>query len=242
MELKSYWNIIVRRGWVVVAVFALALGASLAGFALVPQAVSYQATVRIAVKPPLEPKTGDYYTYDEYYAYLTSEFLNDDLIELVQGGLFMQELQGRLKGKFPSPPAGSIKAKKAHRVLTMTVTSGTGDGALALAQTAVDALSEKADSGQRYFGQLTAKEPTVSIVDPPAITATPATRGVMDLALRGIVGLLAGLSLAFLLDYLDDTLRGAKEAEELLGLPVLGEIPGERAMRARAKVAARQPA
>ena len=229
MELKTYWEVVRQRAWVVVGTFVLALAASLIGLALVPQAISYQATVRLAVKPVPEPRTGSYYTFDDYYPYLSSEFLNDDVIELVQGALFMQDLQARLKGKLATPPWGSIKAKKAHRVLTMTITSGTPEGALALAQAATESLSEKDESGrQRYFGQITSREQTVAVVDPPAITAGPGTRGVLDLALRGLLGLLAGLALAFLLDYLDDTVRGAEDVERLLGVPALGEIPPER--------------
>lgn len=228
MELKAYWEIIARRLWVVVAVVAIALGASLLGFALIPQAISYDATVRIAVKPPPEPKTGDYYTYDEYYAYLTSEYLNDDLIELIQGADFMQGLRARLQPKYATPPGGSIKAKKAHRVLSLTVTSGSAAGALDLAQAAVDALSEKNESGRAYYNQLTAKEPSISVIEKPAITATPGTRSLTDVVLRGLVGLFAGLALAFLIDYLDDTVRNAADVESLLGVPTLGEIPGER--------------
>lgn len=233
MELKIYWEIIVRRAWVVVAVFTLALGASLLGFALIPQAISYQATVRVAVKAPAEPKTGDYYGYDEYYSYLTSEFLNDDLIELIQGPDFLRTVQARLQPKYATPPGGSIQAKKAHRVLTMTITSGTENGALDLAQAAYEALSQENASGRAYYDQLTEKEPAVSIVQSPVITSGPGTRSVLDLVLRGIVGLFAGLALAFLIDYLDDTIRNAKDAESLLGVPTLGEIPGERKRRLR---------
>ncbi len=242
MELKTYWEVVRRRAWVVVGVFVLALGASLAGFVLVPQAISYQATVRLAVKPVEEQTTNSFYTYGEYYPYLSSEYLNDDVIELVQGASFMQDLRARLKDKLPSA-SGSIKAKKSHRVLTMTVTSGTKDEAIALAQAATDVLGEKsADGKQRYFGQLTAKEQVVTVVDPPAITAGPGARSMLDLALRGILGLLVGLALAFLLDYLDDTVRGAEDAEGLLGVPALGEIPAERVGRGAGGSRRRAPA
>lgn len=235
MELKTYWEIVLRRAWVVVVTVVLALVASAAGLVLIPQAISYQATVRLAVRPLPEARTGDYYTYDEYYAYLASEYLNDDVIELIQGATFLQGLQARLKDRFASPPSGSIKAKKAHRVLAITVTSGTAAEALALAQETTRVLIE---SSQQYFGQLTAKEPMVSVIDQPAITAGPGTRAQLDLALRGVLGLLAGVALAFLLDYLDDTVRSAEEIERLLGVPALGEIPPERPVRRKVGAAA----
>ena len=46
-----------------------------------------------------------------------------------------------------------------------------------------------------------------------------------DIGLRTLLGLMAGLFLAFVVDYLDSTLRTRHDAERALGLPVLGEIP-----------------
>jgi capsular polysaccharide biosynthesis protein len=40
-----------------------------------------------------------------------------------------------------------------------------------------------------------------------------------------MTALAAGVALAFLLDYLDDSVRGARDLEAL-GLAVVGEIPG----------------
>lgn len=243
MELRTYWSVVVRRGWLIAGVFALALAASIGGFALVPQAISYQASLSLAVRPLPEPKTGVYYSFDEYYAYLSSEYLNDDVIELVQGTTFMKDLQNRLASRYPVPPSGSIKAKKAHRVLSITVTSGTADGALALAQAAAEALSPDSESGKRYFEQLTAKDLLVTTVDPPTIVAGPGARSVLDLALRAILGLMAGLALAFVVDYLDESLHDPEEVERLLGVPILGTIPREpkrNAPRARAVVAGRE--
>jgi capsular polysaccharide biosynthesis protein len=65
----------------------------------------------------------------------------------------------------------------------------------------------------------------VSVVQPPQITAQPTGRNaLLNLAARSLVGLIAGVGLAFLLEYLDDSIR-ADEVESLLGLPLLGEIP-----------------
>ena len=46
----------------------------------------------------------------------------------------------------------------------------------------------------------------------------------LDLPLRLLLALAAGVALAFLLDYLDDSVRSAAELEEM-GLAVVGEIP-----------------
>jgi capsular polysaccharide biosynthesis protein len=40
-----------------------------------------------------------------------------------------------------------------------------------------------------------------------------------------LIGLIVGIGVAFLVDYVDPSLRSRQEAETLLRLPVLGEIP-----------------
>jgi capsular polysaccharide biosynthesis protein len=66
----------------------------------------------------------------------------------------------------------------------------------------------------------------VVLIDPPTVRASTTTGSRwLDLALRGGLGLLVGLLLAVVLEYLDSRLRTAREVEQYLGLPVLGEIP-----------------
>ena len=66
------------------------------------------------------------------------------------------------------------------------------------------------------------------MIDPPTISLVgPSLRQRLDLPLRTILALVAGIGLAFLLDYLDDTIRGRTDIEAL-GLPILAEIPQAR--------------
>ncbi|WP_437829656.1 YveK family protein [Niallia taxi] len=46
----------------------------------------------------------------------------------------------------------------------------------------------------------------------------------LNIAIAGIVGLLLGVGLAFILEYLDNTVKNEQDIEKLLGLPVLGAI------------------
>jgi capsular polysaccharide biosynthesis protein len=60
--------------------------------------------------------------------------------------------------------------------------------------------------------------------DPVSIPGPSASKPTMLLALI-VVALIIGLALAFLVEYLDDRIRSAHEVENLLQLPVYGEIP-----------------
>jgi capsular polysaccharide biosynthesis protein len=47
---------------------------------------------------------------------------------------------------------------------------------------------------------------------------------VLNIAIALVVGLMAGVGLAFLLEYLDNTIKNEMDVEKVLGLPVLGAI------------------
>ncbi|MED4072349.1 YveK family protein [Priestia endophytica] len=46
----------------------------------------------------------------------------------------------------------------------------------------------------------------------------------LNVAIALVVGLMAGVGLAFLLEYLDNTIKNENDIEELLGLPVMGAV------------------
>ena len=65
----------------------------------------------------------------------------------------------------------------------------------------------------------------IRVIDPPALVPQAVgLRERLDLPLRLLLALAAGVALAFLLDYLDDSVRSAADLEEM-GLAVVGEIP-----------------
>jgi len=64
------------------------------------------------------------------------------------------------------------------------------------------------------------------IVDPAAPPESPVRpRKRLNMALAIVFGSIAGLMLAFVTEYLDDTLKTPEEIESRLGVPVLGHVP-----------------
>lgn len=220
MELREYWKILRRRWWVVAGLTVLALLASVYSVGLGPQRVSsYDVMVSLALKPETQPRSSNFYTYDEYYAYVASEYLSDDVIKIVESAAFLQQVQSQLGRPIP----GTIKGEKSHRVLEITVTSPRAQDALDLANGVAQLLMTKPEV---YINQLSSQNVHVSMIDPPRVVGGGvANRAYLEVGLRLLLGLLAGLGLAFLVDYFDDRIREAVEVEELLGVPVLAEIP-----------------
>lgn len=77
----------------------------------------------------------------------------------------------------------------------------------------------------------------ITVVDPatpPALPASP--RVLLNTLIAAIVGLLIALGIAFLMDYLDDTVKSSRDVEEATGLPTLGTILTMKAEKGRSEM------
>jgi capsular polysaccharide biosynthesis protein len=202
-------------------------------------ASAYKATVRLAVSVPVPADclAGQQREYDcNYYAWLASEYLADDLGELVRSRAFAEDVGALLGEPFdPKSISDVVRTRKTHRILSITVTANTFDRAQRLGDAIVEAL--RLNSG-KYLAQLATQSGQIVVIDPPQTQRGEGPAAVaLEIGLRTLLGLLFGLALVFALDYFDPTIRSERDVERTLGLPVLAAIPG--AQRERRPVAAR---
>ncbi len=227
MELGEYWRIVWRRWWLIAALLAVVLIVSLVTYR--PPAPTYQASMRFAVgiegEAPVMAPSGD----GRSDAWLASEYLADDLSEVLKGGDFAAKIGERVG--FPVPP-GTIFASREHRIMSVRIIWGDPDQLQAIAEAVGAAVN---DVGPDYFPQLEGIEAEAVLIDGPGIVPVGGSLlDKLDIPLRLLVALVAGVALAFLWDYLDDTVRSRAEVEDL-GVAVLGEIPDRRRLWRRGK-------
>ena len=87
-------------------------------------------------------------------------------------------------------------------------------------------LSTRAAGLEASF--LTLQEPSsVPVGDEAGVLALPASPP-LRFGVLGLLGLLLGLVIVLAIDYLDTRIRTRRDAEEVLGLPVIAELPGRR--------------
>jgi len=224
MQLRAYWRILARHGWIVLGLPLLV--AIMYPFTHAPGAQTYSAGMRFVVGLRPEQPATEEYTYDRYYTWLTAEYLIDDLSEVVKSRRFAEDVSA--VAGLAVPPGtiqGATSAGKLHRILSVSVTWGNAEELRRIADAIPQVLVER---GGTYFAQLSAENAVISLIDPPTVTPVgPSLRDRLDLPLRLILAVIAGLALAFLLDYLDDSVRSRADVAAL-GVPVLGEVPGLR--------------
>jgi capsular polysaccharide biosynthesis protein len=217
MELRQYWRIIWRRWWLIVVLLAVVLIVSLVTYR--SPAPVYQATMRFAIgiegDGPVNAISGE----GRSDAWLASEYLADDLSEVLKGGDMAAKVSDQVG--FPVP-AGTIWAGREHRIMSVTITWGDPGQVQKIAE-AVGAIVQ--DGGAGYFPQLAGVQAEAVLIDGPAVGQVGRSlKDKLDLPIRLFVALVAGVALAFLWDYLDASVRDRAELEAL-NLRVLGEIP-----------------
>lgn len=229
MELRQYWQILWKRIWIPALLVILVGGFSL--LTAKPASPSYSASLRfvVGVEPEQLP---DQFTYDGYYAGVSSEFIADDLSVVVSSQAFAEDVNRHLAEmgtELQIPPgtlAGMTFADKQHRILRVTVTWGNPDQLLQIGQAVVQTIQ---NDSPKYLAQMGALGGKVVVIDRPlAVSQNPVPLSrKLDLPLRLILAVVAGIALEFLLHYLDTSVQSAAELESL-GMPVLAKIPRQK--------------
>ncbi|MPZ13709.1 MAG: hypothetical protein GEU73_04685 [Chloroflexi bacterium] len=224
VELRDYL-VVLRRRWIIIAlatVLTLVVGGA---FALRGPA-AYEASIRLVVSVGGGAATDvpPYVYTRELNSWLASEYLADDLSQILQSDAFAGDVSAYL-GESVSKAAiqGTIRPQKTHRILEVSVQSSDPEQARRIAGAIGDVI--RTQSG-KYLAQLATTTGQVTLIDFPVVRPASTTGSLaLDLGLRGALGLFGGLFLAFLVDYLDARIRTQRDVERVLGLTVLGEIP-----------------
>ncbi|MDY7077360.1 MAG: hypothetical protein SXV54_10605 [Chloroflexota bacterium] len=222
MELRTYWKILLRRWWLVVAPVAVIILYVAATYA--PPGLAYQVVMRFAAGTKPAGLSED---YDRYYTWLTSEYIANGLADAAGTETFARAVAVRLAevGHKVSPGAiqPAIVTDNAQSILVVYLTWPNAEQIVAVAEAIT---AELTGNGAAYFPQLEGVEPSVRLLDTPApIPLPPGLRAqLMGPAIKIGLALVVGVALALLWHYLDPTVRETVELEEL-GLGVLAEIP-----------------
>ncbi len=229
MELRDYLAVLLRRWWLVALVPVLVLAVTL--YQSARASTTYTATARLAVTRLPEEDPSPTFKYDEYYNFLASEYILDDFVEIVRGNVFASDVAKTIAADrgvqvSPGEVQGAISASRVHRILTIDATSATPERAEIIAQAAAKTLEEK---GTSYYGfDSPQRSAVIHTIQQPSGAAPNTSRQEVLLALEVLSGLFAGVLLAFIVDYFDDTLRTPEMVSAALGVPVVARVPDGR--------------
>jgi capsular polysaccharide biosynthesis protein len=230
VELRRYLAILRRRLLLIFLTVAAGLGA---GYASTSRVLTYTADTRI-------------YVGSRQLSFQNSGFVNNANITAIEQVIhtyalmiksrpIAEEALRRVPGITVSPDALAARTtafgEPESQLLRIRVSSADPSTAQQLANAVSDAFVEKIQtydpSAPPEPGQL--PQLPAYVFERARLPGAPAPNGLArHLILGGLFGFLVSAAIAFLLEYLDITVKSVADAEERIELPVLGVIPYER--------------
>jgi capsular polysaccharide biosynthesis protein len=230
MELRRYLAILRRRLALIIVTTVVAVGAA---WGATPRTSDYSATAVVYVGP-------------RAFNFNTNAAVNNNDAILAANAVlatFAKMIDSRPTAADAVSRTGidrsanqvvaqtSVTPEPNTQLLDVKVTDSNSATAERLANGMSDAFVDRILSlqGGQPATPGTPPDTPTSVFERAALPGSPAPTGLpRNLGLGALLGLLASAGVAFLLEYLDVTIKGAGDAERQLKLPVLGVIPFER--------------
>ncbi|WP_340371777.1 Wzz/FepE/Etk N-terminal domain-containing protein [Peribacillus sp. FSL E2-0218] len=113
----------------------------------------------------------------------------------------------------------TINSQENSQVFSLTVQDGNPSQAVEIANTVSETFQKEIKDIMNVDNVSVLAKAEISD-NPSPVKPNP----VLNIAIALVVGLMAGVGLAFLLEYMDNTIKDEKDIETLLELPLLGSI------------------
>jgi capsular polysaccharide biosynthesis protein len=228
MELMQLWAVVRRRWWLIVLPAAVALVLTLPALgAVLRPPVVYSVGVRFTASQAPTDETAKTFEDRSYIPWLASEYAVNNLATWMRTDSFAREMSAVLAEQGKVIAADSLRAAvtsdSARSIMTFYVTAWPdAEETRLIAEAAIKVLQSR---NAAYFAQFGQEPARVEPLDAPLVVPVPTPVSVrFGPLLRVLVGLAAGVALAFLAEYLDNSIRTRAEVEAL-GLSVIAEIP-----------------
>jgi capsular polysaccharide biosynthesis protein len=224
MELIQVLRVLRRRWWLVLIPVLVTTAVVLPNLLSSGLATTGGYTTMFRYSAGQPPQDGVTYEDSSYFPWLAAELTVDALTAWVQSSSYAEEIARMTaeQGIEIDHTQLRVAADNIQAVGQVFLTWPDSTQLEVIARAATEVLQTRA---QVYFPQLADEQVQVTILDTPRISPLPVS--ILDrLApfVRMGLGLLAGIGLAFLAEYLDPTIRRRDEVEAL-GLRVIGAIP-----------------
>ncbi len=216
ISLKEIFEVIKKRFWLITLfVFGAAvIAAAISYFVLTP---TYEAKSQFIVNQSQQDQTQ--YSINDvrmnvelintYNVIIKSPAILEDVIETLNLSYSPSTLEGKI----------DVSSAQNSQVVTVTVTDPDPRLAVEIANTTVEVFQSNLPDLMNVDN--------VKILSEAKLAANPtpvAPKPVLNIAIAIVLGGMIGVGLAFLLEYLDTTIRTEDDIEKHLGLPILGVI------------------
>ena len=213
MELVTYLQILARRKWIVIFTIVATLVGFFIGQRLMPDVYEANTVLRIIPYSSGEPP---------YTQLIYADRIMNTYVEIATSGPFLDALREQLGLGKDQPADVNAEIIPDSELLRITVEDYDPN----MARDAANTLATM------MVNENPIRDIKIIVVD-PALTSEPPSelQSLINFALAMIVGLSAGIGLAFIIEYLDPRLQTTVKIAEIAGLSVIGQIPYNKRRR-----------
>ena len=217
MEIIEYLNIIKKRMLLIILITigATVLSGVLSYFVITP---TYKSDISVIIGKPENKSQVSQDAYNDvmmyqqlvstYSEFVTSRKVSDDVIKTLKLNMTSDVLQSMV----------TVTPKANTEFLTIAVKSTDPKQAMDIANQFAKSLKSVSNDVK--------KVDNVQLLDnavEPIVPNSPNPK--LNMAIAFFIGLMVSLGIAFLLEYLDNTVKTQEDIEKLMGVPVIGIIP-----------------
>ena len=218
IDLREYFSIIKKRFWIVILTTIVAVGISTA-VSYFTNVQMYQAKTTLIVnveKYENQPMlTSDQISAGQKLAVLYGEIIKSravlqPVIERLGLDMSTQQLASMI----------SISQVNDTHIMNLAVTDTNPDRAKDIANIIPSIFTDEV--------KRTIKANGVEVLDPALYGYPMASNSTNKIAIAGVLGVMIGLFVIFLIEFLDNKMKTPQDIEKHLNMPILGVIPNEK--------------
>ncbi|MFG6114168.1 YveK family protein [Halobacillus sp. MO56] len=217
ISLKEIAEVLKKRFLLIAGttVGAVVLAALISFFFLTP---TYEATSQFIVNQNESQSSQEYNVNDirtnvelinTYNVVIKSPRILDEVIEEMELNMTAGQLRDKL----------SVSSEQNSQVVTVTVTDQNQNRAAMMANTTVEVFQNEIPDLMNVDNVNVLSE---AQLDNEAAQVSP--KPMLNMAIAFVLGLMVGVGIAFLLEYMDNTIKTERDLEEKLGIPVMGIV------------------
>ncbi len=215
MEFREYWNLVRKRGWIILLVAVVAAIAALGVSLILPK--TYKATIQLSINPAradwgLSQATKD--LLRNYVLNIKSHRMTQEAIDRAQLDMTTDQFLANL----------DVSDDASNLSITIQAESHDPEEARLMAQTLADLFVEK--RAQWNLEQDKSDRIYVDKVDDIRYVPLASPKIKFNMAAGAVLGAIIGGLIVFFLEWLEsDILRTPSDVQKTVGLTLLGTIP-----------------
>jgi len=242
VELRYYWRVLARRRNVIRNTFLVVAILGLLTVAYGYYNAQYVGETKLALAVQKNPDSRASVVDPNAAAFQNTDQVINALVQHAGTTDYFKAVSAELKQKYginmdykavgqtlSSSPGGVFRSGEAHDIIVQ---------APGASERKVTDIVTAAEEQLRayvpvYHDQLNPALPLIKVTldEQPIGKHVSLTKPLIDFVLRLAIGLVAGIILAYLFEYLDDTLQDEHDVQQWMHLPTLAVIPGGRPPR-----------